>query len=110
MQNGKQMRFNDEELALLKSLYSNNETALKLLRKVFLPEVMPDAPIGQNIDLWMTFKVEDMSPSDALINLKARNTVIGHVESCLMQLSVLAGQGNESVEDTKKRLTANSNK
>lgn len=108
--NGKQMRFSNEELGQIKALYGNNENALKLLRKVFLPELLPDAPIGQNIDLWMTFKVEDLNPEDALINLKARNTLISHLEQCLLQLSLLAGQKDESVEDTLSRLKKDSTK
>lgn len=104
------MRFSDEELSLIKALYADNEQALKLLRKVFLPELTPDAPIGQNIDLWMTFKVEDVSSDEALINLKARNTLISHLEQCLLQLSLLAGTKSESTEDTLSRLKQNSTK
>lgn len=108
--NGKQMRFSTEELAKIKALYGGNEEALKLLRKVFLPELLPDAPIGQNIDLWMTFKIEDMDADQALINLKARNTLISHLEQCLLQLSLLAGQKDETVEDTISRLKKDSTK
>ena len=104
------MRIYQEELATIKALYGDNETALKLLRKVFLPELLPDAPIGQNIDLWMTFKVEDLDADQALINLKARNTLISHLEQCLLQLSLLAGQKDESVEDTLSRLKKDSTK
>lgn len=108
--NGKQMRFSTEELAQIKALYSNNEEALKLLRKVFLPEISPNAPLGQNIDLWMTFKVEDLSAEEALINLKARNTLISHLEACLLQLSLLAGAKDETPEQTLERLKKNSTK
>jgi len=106
----KEMRITDEELQLIKSLYAENNEALKLLRKVFLPEVNSKAPLGQNFDLWMTLKVDDLTPEEALINLKARNFVIGHVEQCLMQLALLAGQKTESVEETKKKLQQNSSK
>lgn len=104
------MRITDEELATIKALYSDNPGALKLLRKIFLPEVTPDAPIGQQVDLWMTLKIEDLDPEQALINVKARNSVIQHVEGCLMQLYLLAGQKSETVEDTKTRLAKNSTK
>lgn len=110
MQNGKQMRFSVEELALMKALFSENDQALKLLRKIFLPELSPDTPIGQNIDLWMTVKIDEMSASDAIINIKARNTLITHLDQCLMQLSVLAGQKTETAEETKARLETNSTK
>lgn len=107
---GKEMRLTNEELTTIKALYSDNLPALKVLRKIFLPEVNATAPLGQNFDLWMTMKVEDLTAEEALVNLKARNTLIQHVESCLMQLSLLAGQKEETVEETKARLAANSTK
>lgn len=106
----KEMRLTNEELATIKALYSDNPQALKVLRKVFLPELDASAPLGQNFDLWMTLKIEDQSPEQVITNIKARNTLINHVESCLMQLSMLAGQKTETVEETKARLAANSTK
>lgn len=106
----KEMRITDEELATIKSMFADNLPGLKLLRKIFLPEINATAPLGQNLDLWMTMKVEDQDPEAIITNLKARNTLISHVEQCLMQLSVLAGQKSESVEETKARLGANSSK
>lgn len=105
-----EMRISDVELELIKNTYSENDDLLKLLRKIFLPELDVNAPIGQNLDLWMTMKIEDLSPEDALINLKARNTLIQHVEMCLGQLKILAGQKKETVEETKERLKKNSAK
>lgn len=110
MSDGKQMRITDAELEIIKALFAENEPALKLMRKIFLPELDPTTPIGQNIDLWMTIKVEDMSPEEALINIKARNTLISHVEQQLMQLKTLAGMKKESVEETKNRLLKDSSK
>lgn len=106
----KEMRITNEELATIKALYSDNPQALKVLRKIFLPEIDANSPIGQNFDLWMTLKIEDQSPEHIITNIKARNTLIQHVESCLMQLSILAGQKEETVEETKARLSANSTK
>lgn len=106
----KEMRITDEELATIKSMFADNLPGLKILRKIFLPEINANAPLGQNLDLWMTMKVEDQSPEAIITNLKARNTLISHVEQCLMQLNVLAGQKTETVDDTKARLAANSTK
>ena len=108
--NSKEMRISDDELNIIKGMFADNTAALKLMRKIFLPELSATAPIGQNMDLWMSIKLEDQSAQDALINIKARNTLISHVEQCLMQLSILAGQKTESVEETKNRLAANSTK
>lgn len=107
---GQQMRITDKELELIKSTYAGNEELLMLLRKVFLPELDPATPLGQNLDLWMTLKVEDLSPEEAIINLKARNTVIQHIEQQLLSLKLLAGQRDESVEETKTRLQQDSTK
>ncbi len=106
----KEMRITDDELATIKSMFADNLPGLKILRKLFLPEINANAPLGQNLDLWMTMKVEDQSPEAIITNLKARNTLISHVEQCLMQLNVLAGQKTETVDDTKARLAANSTK
>ena len=105
-----EMRITDAELGLIKMAFADNDVLLKTLRKVFLPEITADAPIGQQIDLWMTVKIEDLSPEDVIINLKARNTLIQHLEMCLQQLKVLAGSKEESVEDTKARLAKDSAK
>lgn len=110
MQAGQQMRISDQELALIKSTYAGNEELLMLLRKIFLPELSPELPLGQNLDLWMTLKIDDMEPEEAIINIKARNTVIAHIEQQLLSLKLLAGTKDESVEDTKSRLQKDSSK
>lgn len=111
MKNNKgEMRITDDELKLIKGTYAENDALLKLLRKVFLPELSAEAPIGQNLDLWMTLDLASQSPEEALINIKARNTVIQHVEMCLMQLKALAGSKDETVEQTKERLKKDSAK
>jgi hypothetical protein len=103
-----EMRITDEELALIKSTFAGNEKLLKLLRKIFLPEITADAPIGQNIDLWMTLKVDELPHEQAIVNIKARNTVIQHLEMCLGQLNILAGIKDETVDQTKTRLKKDS--
>ena len=86
------MRFSEGELATLKSVFKDNDALLKILRKVFLPEIDPTAPIGQVIDLWMTVDVRQLEPEQAMIRLIARNELITHVEQQLMQIRVLANQ------------------
>lgn len=105
-----EMRISDTELEIIKNTFADRDDLLKVLRKIFFPEILADAPVGQNIDLWMTLKIEDMTPEQALINIKARNTVIQHVEGCLMQIKMLAGQKSESVTETKERLKKDSSK
>lgn len=105
-----EMRITDGELTVIKNTFADNDALLKILRKVFLPEIQGNTPIGQALDLWMTLKVEDLAPEQALVNIKARNTVIQHIEMCLSQLKILAGQKEETVEQTKERLKKDSSK
>jgi hypothetical protein len=109
MQNGQQMRFTDEELTLIRNTFKGNDTLLKLMRKVFLPEIDPDAPIGQIIDLWMTVSITEKTPEEAYAHLIARNTVISHVDQMLMQLKILA-ETNLTPEEALTTLRKNSNK
>ena len=106
----KQMRITDEELAVIKGLFAGNEEALKIMRKIFLPEIDYSAPLGQLVDMWLPVEVDEVSSEQALVNIKARKTLIVHVESCLMQLRNLAGQKEDSVEATKKKLAQDSSK
>ena len=106
----REMRITDEDLAIIKGAFADNEPLLKVLRKVLLPEITPDAPLGQIIDLWMTVDIDSQTPEQAYINIKARNLVIAHVENNLRQLSNLAGTKAETVEQTKARIMQNSSK
>lgn len=54
--------------------------------------------------------IVDSFEDDYLVNLLARNTIISHVEQQLTQITILAGQKTESVDDTIKRLQKDSAK
>lgn len=95
---GQQMRFSDEEIELMKVTYGGDDGLLKLLRKVFLPELDPTLPLGQNMDLWMTMDINALPAEEAKIQMVARNTLIGHIESQLIQLKVLANQSRQTKE------------
>jgi len=154
-----QMPLDAVDLAVLIPFKGNTEL-LALVRKMFLPTLDSKAPITQVVDLWMTLKVDDKSPEEAMpfiiarsqlieyinqqlnelaevgnerpvakldfnsftpsdltqdaqviyANLLVRNTMISHTEQQLNQLRFLAGQKEETLEETKKRLTENSSK
>ena len=97
-----QMRYNEEELSLIKGVFAENEEALRTLRKVFLqadlndseekilkgisgnepllkvlrktyaPELDVNCPLGQVIDLWMTVDANGKTPEEVAIALKVR--------------------------------------
>jgi hypothetical protein len=108
--NKQEMRFKEGEIELIKSVFKDNEELLKTLRKIFLPEITADAPLGQNIDLWMTIPVGQMSEQQAIINLVARNQLIQHIESQLLQLKRLANTDAKTLEEAREQLKKDSTK
>ncbi len=107
---GGQMRFTDVELKLIQATFKDNESLLKLLRKVFLPEFDPNAPLGQMLDLWMTIDITTKDPETAYVHLLARNQLIMHLETQLLQLKALANIENETEEEQKARIKKDSSK
>lgn len=100
---GSQMRITPTEMSILKNTFKGNEELVRLMRKLFLPELEAYPPIGQNIDLWMTIPVDQLTPEQAIINLKARNSLIMHLESVLNQIKVLAELEDEPNPATLKK-------
>jgi hypothetical protein len=85
------MRFSDEEINIFRGVFGGNEKLVKLMRKLFLPTMDFEAPLGQMIDLYMTLPVTQETPSeDVKIAVMSRNQLIAHVEHCLMQITVLS--------------------
>ena len=113
----KQRRITEDEVKLLKKLFRGNDDLIKLLRKIFLPELDFNAPIaeldgrGAMIDLWMNIPIGDRRPEDIVLDLKARNLLIGHVELMLAQIKSLANEGSdETPAEQAARLLKNSSK
>ena len=103
-------RITDAEMAIIKGMFAENDEALKLMRKIFLPSLDASAPLGMIMDMWIPVEIDDVTPEQALINIKARKTLITHVEQCLMLLKNLAGTKDETPEQTAKRVFSNSSK
>lgn len=107
---GSQMRFTESELSIIKATFKGNEDLLRLMRKVFLPEIDPTAPLGQMIDLWMTVKIDDVLPEQAIINIKARNQLVQHIDQMLMALKMLAETTASTPEEALMKLKKDSSK
>lgn len=136
--NGGEMRIKEAELALIKSTFAENDTLLKtirkvffqveltqtdkdilsvvssseiqaILRKIFLPEIDVNAPLGQNIDLYMTIDVKGKEPIDVSYELEGRSKVIGFIEKGLKRLETLStfGEG-EFITFTPSNIRVNS--
>lgn len=110
MAQGSQMRITEREIELIKRTFAEKPELIKLLRKIFLPELDPVAPIGQMIDLWMTVKSEGLSMEEQLINLKARNSLISHVDSQLMTLELISKMPDVTPEEKDKKAKLDSSK
>lgn len=103
------MRITPEEKATIEQTFGGNTKLLKLMRKIFLPEYDPNAPLGQTIDLWMTINLENLTSQEKEIRIQARNEVILHIENQLIQLKSLS-QKLETTEEVIKRINKNSAK
>lgn len=108
--NNSQMRITEDEIALIKSTFLGNEALLKLMRKMFLPELDPSAPLGQMVDLYRTIPTKDRTDRDIAVDLTSRNIIIDHIENVLLQLSLIAKTAEETPEQTATRLKKNSSK
>lgn len=108
--------YTDNELALLKLTFAENEPLFRLLRKVFLPQIadtaadvggwqMPDVFLHPDLDVKHYPSIEQ-----AMIGIQAHAKALQHIESCLWKLKTLSGPKDESVEDLKKRLEKDSAK
>ncbi len=69
---------------------------------------------GKKISVGLNIKdlteIEGKSAEEFYVALTARNTLITHVDMMLAQLEVLAGQSDETVEQTRERLIKDSAK
>lgn len=110
MEKGKQMRFTDAELSLLRGVFGGNDKLVKLLRKIFLPQYDPEAPFMDNIDLWMTIDVRSLSPEAAFVRLLARNETINHIEARLAEVHTLANTKEETPDEVVQKKIKNSSK
>ncbi len=81
-----QFELDEEEQKAIKEF---NEDLLEILKKTFLPEINPDAPIMQMVDMWaaINFKEPDMNKIDMEIN--ARQIMI---EYLIQRFSILEGK------------------
>lgn len=132
MNNDKKMRVSDVEIALLNGLFADNEglliairnvffgiaskeekqfvedafsgkkEALKLMRKMFLPEIAPEIPLGQTIDLWRTLDIKDKDDHEFLGQMVATDILIKGIETSLRLLEDSNLDGVDLVINPKK--------
>lgn len=105
-------RFTDPDLKLIRSHFKGNEPLLKLIRKVFLPEItagdLDERPLNGLIDVYASIS-PDKSAEEMAIDVKARNMLLSHLNVQLTQLQALA-DSEESEDERKERERKNSTK
>lgn len=116
------MRFTDAELSLIKNTFAENDELLRAMRKVFLqmpldvidrdllsvfkskellavvrkawlPELDPEAPFHQLIDLLMTVDIKEKTPEEAMPHIMARQLVVDYLNQQCKVLETLDADG-----------------
>ena len=110
MSQSQQMRITDDEMKTIQVVFKDNIQLLKLMRKIFLPEYDPKAPLGQVVDLWTVKDVAGMTPEECKIYFWTRRDLIMHIESQLLQLEALSNAKVESEKEKENRIKKDSQK
>ena len=79
------LEITDEEKKQVSAVFAS-EALRKLMRKQLFPELQPDIPIGQNIDLWMTVDLKDKEPEQIRFIVITRVKLIETIEVALSLL------------------------
>ncbi len=125
------MRFEGDELSLIKNTFGDDDEILLILRKVFLqaelsdhekkrlvpvtqseavktllrktyaPEIELDAPFGQIIDLWMTVESKDKTPDELKLIARVRSRLLELINAGLSRLTDVGAPITESIVDYK---------
>lgn len=116
-QKKQKMRFTDAELQVIKNTFAENDELISairkvmlqfpltkadeamlnpfkenkglqaLIRKAFLPELDPEAPQHQLIDLWMSVDIKDKHVDELMPVFQARQLLIGLLDQQLKELT-----------------------
>jgi hypothetical protein len=107
----KNARMTPQDITVLKAMFEEREGAVEVIRKIFFPELTADNPIFANKDMWSnSLSLDGLSPEQAVIEIKAHQKLINHVEGCLSIVKQLIGEKNETAEQVLERLQKNSSK
>lgn len=91
-----------EESKFVEDAFTGKKEALTLMRKMFLPELAPEIPIGQTIDLWRTVDIKDKDDHDFLSQMVSTSTLIEYLETSLKLLADPSLDGVELNINAKK--------
>ena len=80
---------------------TQSKEVMKLLRKTYLPELELDAPVGQLIDLWLTVDNKDKTPMEAVLALRVRSRLMALIEVGLQRFGNLDGDVSGNIVNYK---------
>ena len=72
----------DEEKLVLKNIGAHN-----LLRRIFLPEVKKEIPLGQTYDLWQTQDIKAGKQDEINVSIEAKKIILEMIEKSLARLA-----------------------
>ena len=88
---GDEMFLTFDDLEVIRKTFYNNKPLLKVLRKVFIPTLDPNAPLRQMFDLYSIAPITpETPPEEVKIAWMARNQLISHLEQCIGTLYILS--------------------
>jgi len=85
-----QMPLTAIDTEIIKGSFKDKKEIFTLLRKCFLPELDPEAPTNQLIDLWLTIDIKDKTLEDLEIVFDSRELLIDLLEQQLKGLENIA--------------------
>ncbi len=78
----------ESEQSLIKG-FAKNPQAMELLRKTLIPDINPEAPVGQLVDLWVSIDTKNKLCEDAYLEMKAKLIFVKYLEQ---QFTLLEGK------------------
>ena len=85
-----QMPLTALDTEIIKGSFAGKKEVFNLLRKCFLPELDPEAPTNQLIDLWLTIDIKDKTLEELEIVFDSRELLIALLEQQLKGLEDVA--------------------
>jgi hypothetical protein len=92
-----QMPLSEVDKSLL-TAFKGNKELIAVLRKTFNPQIEPDAPLHQLIDLWMSIDLKDKPISELTPVFNARKILIELLEQGLKNLEKVIGGSPQKID------------
>ena len=75
----------ESEASLIKG-FASKPNAMAILRKTLLPELNPEAPVGQLVDLWINIDTKNKLVEDAHLEMRAKDIFVKYLKQQFKEL------------------------